>query len=1013
MTSPAEFTTSDPGNIDFLKSRATASGLARSKDPHHAAAYAVTGDGWAVPASITFTPCLRREVMLGADVRTYGNPTRAELRAYPGAAGADGHWATAGTVVTTLTFDAPDAYGARRAGPVEVRYPNDDVDDIQFAIVIFGTDLRQPSPGNITDDYATYGGAALAAQQDGGNPDDFPSYDDNTDLVNTGIRNYATVDTSTQSGSGTARFPVSGPDWALCAHLWIDNVVAGDRITGMIDGGINAPPGSTDVSFEIRGYPPAETAAALGGAWSTAGEGWSSAELEGVDYNTSEGNSYNTPDMQYWRIFNDPFFEVPAVQTGGRWLVALLARGSNGIARPKRNPTGYNWGPSISYTDELDYNILLTDPPLDDPQAAPVDTTDPSDPANDGSAGGQVFDYGYTATSLVPCQPAYRSVVASHAPTVLPRLGTAIGYRVAVTLRGGAVPLLDLPPAAISQVSWGRRINDVAEHEVVLTKRDPALAALAQIEAWVHELAIWRIPDQGQPQLVALGPFIDWTESRTEVTLLARDMGAWFGKRIIHNAFAFTDGCTDLAEIARHLILDGMGPDDPGLLPYAQFTATGISAQRSGDADKLMLDKELGDLAGLGLDYTFVGRRLIVSGDLAAQLPRVARLGGQHFVGDVEINGAGAEALTRVFKTNDQSDDSYIGYAGGIDPVLGLLENTDASDDITDNATARTAARVALAAAYPVPYYVRVPDGASLTPDAPITIDQLVPGVGMRVEITDFLKPLAGLQRLTQVKASWDAENGEQIQVSLSPWAAVPADDATVVPSAASLGVADADVESDPVEPTLEQAPLADEAAPVTDAVIASKTLTSTSTFADKSVVMQVNATLEANVTYAMETYFSIAGSYSGYPVQFTVAAMSGTVATFNSGITLFQQVVDSYQFGFQQHFGPITWVPNVTGTWTIYLSGAMFNGAYFPNETFDVGGDANTPALLKITRLAAGSPLIPAAEVLELDPGSSADDDADPDLNATATTDDASEVSQDDPELPASGGDTQTDTID
>lgn len=777
---------SPPSSWNFSCGAARSRGLSAP----FAQAYDIAGPGWAVATVCTLMSRALSPVAVTAQVRVVSRAQRAELRVYLGDAPED--WANAGQKLADFTFGSVDQLSAKTSEQLSLTYDAPVTDEILFAIVVYGSNLIEPIGGPpLSTTGGTYAqnkiGAAITANQNGQ-----AYFTGSTDLV-TQARDYVSYDTTDQGRTVETQYPTGndGGTYVVGAWAWLDNVQEGDALVFRLGGGVMSDlrVANAEVRYEMRAYRPEAAAGARSGAWESLG---------GIPI----GTYFARPDVGqedydrgWWWAQN--FGGSLEADVAGRWLLACLVYGSN-VTRPVTSADGGRSDIALDAIAQwLAYDAITRNTPGPLPVTDDTTTEPPvEDPPEDE---GEVFEEGEDFSTSMPCPPHYRRRTATHAPSVVPRLGKATEYRVQVLRRGGAIQELDIPPQAIASVSWERRVNDVAEHTVSVSKRWPdALRAIELTECWTHELAIWRVPERGQPEIVAIGPFVDYTESRTELTLVANDMGAWFGKRVIHADFDFT-GCTDLAEIARVLINDGIGPDDPGLLPYARFIPTGITAQRSGAAFRLNLDKELGDMAEQGLDWTFVGRRLYVSGDLAAQWPHVARLGEQHFDQDVEVNGAGKEALTRKFVTNAESQNVYIGVAGGIDPVLGLLENTDNSDDVTDNQTARTAAKVALAAGYPVPYYVRVPDGASLTADAPVTIGQLIPGVGVSVEITSYLKPRIGLQRLTQVRTTWNAEEGEQIAVSLSPWAGVvEADDLARVATTDELGTTDYDVERDP-----------------------------------------------------------------------------------------------------------------------------------------------------------------------------------------------------------------------
>ncbi|MFC1418741.1 hypothetical protein [Streptacidiphilus cavernicola] len=83
-------------------------------------------------------------------------------------------------------------------------------------------------------------------------------------------------------------------------------------------------------------------------------------------------------------------------------------------------------------------------------------------------------------------------------------------------------------------------------------------------------------------------------------------------------------------------------------------------------------------------------------------------------------------------------------------------------------------ARQALKGRYPVPASLRVTDGAALSPDAPVGIEQLMPGERFDVRVTDRCRPLVQSMRLTKLSVTWDTDNGEKAAVSFAPLAVPP-----------------------------------------------------------------------------------------------------------------------------------------------------------------------------------------------------------------------------------------------
>ena len=82
-------------------------------------------------------------------------------------------------------------------------------------------------------------------------------------------------------------------------------------------------------------------------------------------------------------------------------------------------------------------------------------------------------------------------------------------------------------------------------------------------------------------------------------------------------------------------------------------------------------------------------------------------------------------------------------------------------------------ARQHLKGRYPIPVSMRVADGATLQPTAPVTIEQLMPGERVDVMFQDRCRRVQQAMRLVRLHVVWD-EHGEAVGVSLAPLATTP-----------------------------------------------------------------------------------------------------------------------------------------------------------------------------------------------------------------------------------------------
>lgn len=353
-------------------------------------------------------------------------------------------------------------------------------------------------------------------------------------------------------------------------------------------------------------------------------------------------------------------------------------------------------------------------------------------------------------------------------------LGCVEQYTAVLHWRGGAHAITQLAP--LVSVEWQRRRNEQARATVVLAKAGASQAcceALSQISPWAHELSIFRGPD-----MVWQGPVLTPSETIDTFTIEAVDITGWFAKRAVVTSYTYSAEAgsqyppTDAVVIARRLLGDAFAANDPGIRAYFTFTnGTNLSEQAAiARVDKVaeMFD----DLVTQGLDYTTVGRRLVITppGYLAATTRAVTALTDEQLGGGVTVSIEGASMATQVFNhSSSYQPGSPIGAAGGVDAFYGLVQEIVELNDYTGSqANMNAIAKQDLATAYPAPVVVRVDDDAALHPDAPIGVDDLVCGIRIDVILTrSFCMQLRAPMTLESVTGTWDVD-GERITVSLA-----------------------------------------------------------------------------------------------------------------------------------------------------------------------------------------------------------------------------------------------------
>jgi hypothetical protein len=337
--------------------------------------------------------------------------------------------------------------------------------------------------------------------------------------------------------------------------------------------------------------------------------------------------------------------------------------------------------------------------------------------------------------------------------------------------RGGLTRIIALDPMV--SVSWGRVRDDVSMAQVVLSSPE-CTEIVAEIEGGRHELVIYR----GQ-QRIWEGPITLVIYGRSTVTIEARDVMHYAYRTIMrsayNNAYPNITRVTTRAKTILQTELARREAESPpiNVLPFLKVlerTDDAGTSRATIPFQKTVFD-DVDDMAAKsGLDYTTVGRSIIIH-DTDIALGRTAPLTEQDIIGDVIVTQYAMELAT--FAAVSGGNGMY-GYTGGPDPYYGLVEILDDAYDEdeggeppTQNELNSQAIRN-LKGRNPTPITVRVPDGSTLSPTSPVTIDELVPGVQVPLLATLTGRRFSQMQKLDKVQVREDS-GGEVISVTLSP----------------------------------------------------------------------------------------------------------------------------------------------------------------------------------------------------------------------------------------------------
>lgn len=376
--------------------------------------------------------------------------------------------------------------------------------------------------------------------------------------------------------------------------------------------------------------------------------------------------------------------------------------------------------------------------------------------------------------------------------TIVKRLGCAQTYTALVWYWDRSVGAIRYYTelTGITSLSWERVLDEFSEARIRFRPRlgDDCCGKLRPIVddrgrllepgiwPWAMELAIYR-----DGELVWMGPIfsIDETvqpdESTDFIQITARDFLAWLDRRTIHNDIYFTDQDYDLAVIAERIVRDAFEPDDPGVLAHLQVSMSGRTSKHSIRRWENRSSEELRQIARGGLDYTSVGRAIIIGSPNRDPAVPTTTLQAKDFQSGIEIRVVGSEAATAgvavgsVPEGSDPDVPPSKQYYGGADPFFGLIESWSTADGANNDDFLLWVAKQRVAEGNPPPHTLSVPADSSLNPEAPVSIHQLVPSTYFTLLISGTCRRLAQYMRLSHLRVTWEAGQPEKVGVTFIP----------------------------------------------------------------------------------------------------------------------------------------------------------------------------------------------------------------------------------------------------
>lgn len=282
--------------------------------------------------------------------------------------------------------------------------------------------------------------------------------------------------------------------------------------------------------------------------------------------------------------------------------------------------------------------------------------------------------------------------------------------------------------------SFTRELCDISEAKLVLPS-NPALAN--RVEPWLHALTIY-----ADLEPVWHGMVMTVKSTSGKLTIDAADGAAFFKRRRLPSGRTWDQA--DAAQVMAQVVTDGMGPSDPlNVVDHMHAADSRVWVVVDESANTVLIDSVISDLVDAGLEWTFFAGALLI-GPVAARVT-LPTLTDAHLGGGVEVTKEGKDVVTDVIVTGDG-----VWAQRAIDDDRIVIQSIEKGDKLVTADECATLAESVLAERGVAPVTVTVDDGA-LLPTAPVTINDLVPGVRVPVSSSQTGITVGTLQMIEKV----------------------------------------------------------------------------------------------------------------------------------------------------------------------------------------------------------------------------------------------------------------------
>lgn len=303
----------------------------------------------------------------------------------------------------------------------------------------------------------------------------------------------------------------------------------------------------------------------------------------------------------------------------------------------------------------------------------------------------------------------------------------------------GGIQLYQYLPEQLITAKWTRELRAVSRCELTVPPiSDPSELG---IFPFLHWISVW---DMDINKLLWTGPITKVVPSRSSMRISAGDVGALMSRTRIPITKRWD--AADPADIAAEIWAAMIENKGLKVKPIVRPDPEGDRFDHQLEADTGMVDKAINDLAQLGLRWTVVSGVPILGP--VGQDP-IAALSEDDFIDDaLELVRDGSLTFNDILMRGADAIDRVRVEMAGLN--LETIVDVDSMFGVSNVARALHQYARHTAAMHD---YVSIPSGAVLDPDAPVSIEQLIPSA--RFTLSAF--GLLSLMELSSMEVSLDS----------------------------------------------------------------------------------------------------------------------------------------------------------------------------------------------------------------------------------------------------------------